>query len=171
MSTVGFSKAFESAVPVRLSWNPVLDVKISTPASLAIMKLVAWDEKYPERADDAKDVLFLMKEYINAGNDTRLYAQDADIRAMKDFDYDMASPRLLGRDMRKVADTEALIALRRILDEETKDDSYYRLVLDMTYGELNDEGLFEDTLNLVKQLRAGAFDIDMTNPTCSSSDD
>lgn len=164
MSTVGFSEAIENAITVRLRTDPDLDVRIPTPAGMAIMKLISWHEKYPERKKDAIDLLFLMKEYINAGNDDRLHAEDSDIVAMEDFDYDMASPRLLGRDMSRIAGTETLVAIRQILDEETNEDSSHRLVLDMTHGKFLVEDLFKSTLNLVKQLRAGILDDNKTEP-------
>lgn len=164
MSTVGFSEAMENAITVRLRSDPDLDVRIPTPAGMAIMKLISWHEKYPERKKDAIDLLFLMKEYINAGNDDRLHAEDSDIVAMEDFDYDMASPRLLGRDMSRIAGTETLLAIRQILDEETSEDSSHRLVLDMTHGKFLVEDLFKNTVNLVKQLRAGILDGDKTEP-------
>ena len=53
MSMVGFKEAFENSITVRLNSDPELDIKVPTLPGLAVMKLISWKEKYPERAKDA----------------------------------------------------------------------------------------------------------------------
>lgn len=159
MSTVGFEEAFDSSILIRVRAKPELHVRICTPAALGIMKLVAWnDGKYEERTKHARDLLFLMKEYINAGNDLRLYEEEKDLMESKEFDYDLASPRILGRDIRKIASPGTLSALEGILEKETKDDSELGLVVDMIRGELHSEDRVENALSYLGQLKMGIIE-------------
>ncbi len=74
MTTLGFEEAYQHAITVRVSKAPELDIKIPTIPGLAIMKLISWNENYPERKKDAEDLLFIMENYEYAGIDNRLYA-------------------------------------------------------------------------------------------------
>lgn len=158
MSTIGFEDAFKSAEVVRIALDPPCDVKVCTPAGLAIMKLVSWDQKYPERSDDAKDIHYILTNYIDVGNEDRLYGPDKDIAQSEDFDFSMASPRLLGRDIAAIAGESALAEIIRILESETKYDSQFRLAQQMLGSQINSEGLFESTISLLKQLRLGILE-------------
>jgi predicted nucleotidyltransferase len=155
MSTIGFDEAWLSSVLVKIRKEPELLVRLAVPAALAIMKLVSWNQMYPERNDDAKDLLFLMKEYINAGNDARLHDEDKDLTEYKDFDYGLASPRLLGRDMSMIASSATQSIINEILEKETASNSQFRLVHDMLGGGFNAGDDFEKTLTLLKQLQLG----------------
>jgi predicted nucleotidyltransferase len=159
MCTVGFKDASESCVTIRLKSGPDLDIRVPVPAGMAIMKLVSWHEKYPERQNDATDLIFLMKEYVNAGNETRLFEEDADVVAMDGFDFEMASPRLLGRDIARIASVRTLAAVEHIIDAETNPDSSYRLVQDIMGGKLYIEESFDWTLDMLKQLKEGIQDV------------
>lgn len=72
MSALGFEEAYNCSQIVRLRSKPVLDVRFATPCGLALMKLISWSASYPQRDRDAKDMLFLLKTYIDAGNKQRL---------------------------------------------------------------------------------------------------
>ena len=158
MSTIGFEEAFDYSIIVQLKKNPDLEIKVCTPPGLAILKLMAWHEKYPERSKDAKDILFLMEHYIDAGNDSRIHDQDKDLMENQDFDYGFASPRLLGRDMAKIASAETRIHLIDILAKESDTASENRLALDMLKGEFDIQGRFEHTMSLLKQLYLGFWE-------------
>ena len=121
MSIVGFKEAFENSIIVRLNSNPELNVKIPTLPSLAIMKLISWKEKYPERAKDANDVFLIMNEYEHAGNFERLYDKTLNLLEEEDFDTKLASIRLLGRDMAMIANTGTANEIRFILETETQE--------------------------------------------------
>jgi predicted nucleotidyltransferase len=49
MSMVGFEEAYEYSITFRLSSDPELDIKLASLPGLAIMKLISWNEKYPNR--------------------------------------------------------------------------------------------------------------------------
>lgn len=130
MSLVGFEEAYEYSITVRLSSDPVLDIKLSTLPGLAIMKLISWKDN-PERKRDAGDLLLIMNKYEEAGNSERLYGKELPLLREEDFDARMAGIRLLGRDMAKISDTHTFRIVKSILDAEIEDLSHYKLVSDM----------------------------------------
>lgn len=155
MSMVGFKEAYEYSISVRLSADSALDVKLPTLPGLALMKIISWDEKYPERTKDAEDLLLIMHKYEEAGNFDRLYDKEQDLLQEEIFDTRLASIRLLGRDMAKIADTDTLNIVRSILDHETGEQSQYRLVTDMVRGALGYNDRFDEILLQVEKLKQG----------------
>jgi predicted nucleotidyltransferase len=158
MSTAGFEDAFDHSAIVLLKKNPELKIKVCAPPGLAILKLMAWHEKYPERSKDAKDILFLMEHYIDAGNESRLHDQDRDLMDIHDFDYGLASPRLLGRDMAKIASVATRVHVMNVLRKESDTVSENRLAFDMMQGEFDVEGKYARTMALLRQLCIGFQD-------------
>src|SRR4030065_227594 len=131
MSMVGFEEAYEYSITVRLSSVPELDIKLASLPGLAIMKLISWKEKYPNRRRDAEDLLLIMNKYEEAGNSERLYEEDLPLLQEEGFDTKLAGTRLLGRDMVKISDPETSRTIKGILDAETEEMSQYKLVTDM----------------------------------------
>lgn len=155
MRTIGFQEGLVHSLEVRVSHDPDVFVKVCTPAALAVMKLTAWSDGYPLRRKDAVDFLFLMKEYIRAGNEVRLYDSDNDLLAVVDADYELASARLLGRDVHKLCEPATIDLVSRILDEETSDDSTLRLLADMMRGRAYEEQAAQKVFDLLKHFHAG----------------
>jgi len=154
MSTMGFEEAYESAMILRLSEQPVLDVKVPTIPGLALMKIISWRNRYPERPKDAEDLLFLMDHYAEAGNEERLYEKEDEILQTEDFDLTMAGIRLLGRDLAATANDKTGAAVASILKNEIGDQDQYRLVTDMIKSaRIFDE--FNGTLEKLKRLVRG----------------
>lgn len=158
MTTIGFAEAFKYSLSVCLINDPPLDVRICTPPAMVMLKLIAWDEKYPEREKDAQDIEFIASHYIDAGNDSRLDEEDTDLREEEHFDYEMASARILGRDIAKIAGAETLSLLLTILERETKEDSNFRLVTDMNRNSNLFEERFEQNRSILLQLKLGRTD-------------
>jgi predicted nucleotidyltransferase len=152
MSTVGFEEALESSTNVIVAHDPNVEVKVCTPAALTVMKLVSWNDKYPDRTRDAEDMMFFMKEYIELGNENRLWDTDSDILAEGNFKYELASARLLGRDIRKVINESTRQAVIAILTKETDTETQMRLVTDIAKARL---GEARDILALLAALRRG----------------
>ena len=154
MTIVGFEEAYESAITIRLSDKPVLEVKMPTIPGMAVMKVISWNDRYPERPKDAEDLLFLMDHYSEAGNEDRLYGNETELLQAERFDPVIAGIRLLGRDMATIANESTRKTVATILEDETKEQSKYRLVRDMTKGaRLYDA--FNETLEKVKKLKKG----------------
>ena len=62
MSTVGFREAYNNSEEVRIADD--LIVRVVSLAGLALMKIVAWDERRFER--DAEDLGLIMRHYLDA---------------------------------------------------------------------------------------------------------
>ncbi len=158
MSLVGFKEAYEYSITVRLSSDPELDIKLPTLPGLALMKIISWKEKYPERKRDAEDLLLIIQKYEEAGNTDRLYDKEQALLQEEHFDTRHAGIRLLGRDMAKIADPETLNIVKTILKSETEEQAKYRLVIDMIRGSLIFDENFEEVLLQVVKLKQGIED-------------
>jgi predicted nucleotidyltransferase len=154
MTITGFAEASEYAMTLRLSNRPVLDVKVPMISSMALMKVISWQDCYPARPKDAEDLLFLMNHYAEAGNEERLYNEEVELLQAEGFDATLAGIRLLGRDMAAIASVAAGKDVASVLEAETTGPSRYRLVRDMIKGgRLNDP--FNETLEKLKKLEQG----------------
>ena len=158
MSTLGFEEAYRHSITVRLSLNPILDVKFASLAGLALMKIISWHDGYPERNRDAKDLALLLRMYLEAGNTERLFNEEKDLVEIEDFDYEHAGARLLGRDIGKILYPETVKIILEILDRETDEQNRFKLVIDMLETRGNFEGDFEQNLRLLKELRKGILE-------------
>jgi predicted nucleotidyltransferase len=163
MSMVGFKEAFEYSITVRLSSDPVLDIKLSTLPGLAIMKLISWKDKYPERKRDAGDLLLIMNKYEEAGNSERLYGEELPLLQEEDFDARMAGIRLLGRDMAKISDPQTFRIIKSIVDGEIEDVSQYKLVSDMIRESGSLQARFGEILSRLEKLRQGIIEVGEKN--------
>ncbi|MBA3806281.1 MAG: nucleotidyl transferase AbiEii/AbiGii toxin family protein [Acidobacteria bacterium] len=156
MSTLGFREAWQTSVRVRLAED--LEVAVASPAGLALLKLVAWDDRHYQR--DAQDLGLLLSTYIDAGNAERLYgeqAEHADLLEDPEFDYEHASARILGRDVAAIMSKESRSIIERILAEETNEAGQLRLATEMTGG-AHFRGETERALIMLRQLRQGIKD-------------
>ncbi len=154
MSIMGFQEAYDYGITVRLSDGPVLDVKVPTIPGMAMMKLISWNDRYPERPKDAEDLLFLMNSYAEAGNSDRLYTDEVELLLAEGFDQTLAGIRLLGRDLASVTTPVTGEAIRAILDAETDEPGRLRLMQDMVQGSrLHDRS--NEIIAKIKKLQQG----------------
>ncbi len=72
------------------------------------MKLISWNEKYPDRTKDAEDLLFIMENYVDVIDQNILYVKEATLLEEEDFDNQIACIRLLGRNIAKISNTDTL---------------------------------------------------------------
>jgi predicted nucleotidyltransferase len=154
MNIMGFQEAFEACHFVQLSGDPLLVVSLPTVAGMALMKLVSWNDRYPERPKDAEDLIFLMENYAEAGNENRLYEEEVSLLQDEGFDQTLAGIRLLVRDMAALASKATAEAISAILGAETGIQQRYRLVQDMGRGaRIHDRST--DLLAKVEKLKQG----------------
>jgi predicted nucleotidyltransferase len=158
MSILGFKEAYEDSITVRLSNNSLLDIKLPTLPGLALMKLISWNEKYPNRSKDAEDLLFILNNYEKVVFH-RLYEKESSLLEEEDFDVRIASIRLFGQDMVNIADPETLKKIKEILEHETGEQSRYRLIQDMIKGSMEVENKFEDVLNMLEKLKTEIMEV------------
>ncbi len=154
MSVMGFNEVYNYSTLVRLQNNPILEVKIPTLPGLAILKLFAWKDNFPNRSKDAEDLLFIMKNYENAGIFDKLYKSELQLLESEDFDNQVAGIVLLGKEMSKICTNQTIEYLRKIIDEETSKNSDFNLIKDMLFPKRDD---FNRILYLLKKLKEGIF--------------
>jgi predicted nucleotidyltransferase len=119
---------------------------LSVPG-LALLKIISWNDNKLRSGKIAHDLLLLMRTYLDAGNQERLWNEEADLVG-EDFDYVPAGSRLLGRDIAKLLSPDSKEAVAKILDKETGEQSQYRLVENMM--DKHSEGRdFEEALQLL----------------------
>ena len=154
MNIMGFQEAYEYGLTIRLSEDPVFDVKVPTIPGMALMKTISWKDSYPLRPKDAEDLLFLMDNYAEAGNEDRLYDDEIDLLSAEGFDLTLAGIRLLGRDMAAIASIATGEMIQAILEEEVLENDRYRLVQQMAPGSRIYPGA-EGILAKVEKLKQG----------------
>jgi predicted nucleotidyltransferase len=140
MSTVGLADASAAAVELLVRVTPPLVIPVTTPASLVVLKLVSWDEQYPQRDNDARDIDHIARNYLSCFRLEDVYSKNLNI-----FDdlaekhgieparvaYDDAGPRLLGRHMAQLMSADTRLHVERILRGEAGDTSQHRLARDI----------------------------------------
>ncbi len=115
MSVLGLADVLKAARIIRLAESPEpLDMPVATPASIALLKLLAWDARKHESSKDAEDFQYLLYYYIDMGNQSHL--ENAHIDLFEDIET--ASAHLLGRDITAIASPTTLTMITRILDQE-----------------------------------------------------
>jgi predicted nucleotidyltransferase len=154
LSTLGFDEAYESSVLFKLNPDPLLEVRVPTIPGLAIMKLISWDEKYPDRTKDAEDLLFIMEKYVDVIDQNDLYDKEATLLKEEGFDNQIACIRLLGRNMAKISNADTLNKIKEILSSETDEQSQYRLI--PNFVNVNND--FEKVLSLLNKLKQGILE-------------
>ena len=164
MSRVGFEEAYEHSVTVRLGSDPELDIKLASLPGLAIMKLISWKEKYPNRKRDADDLLLIMNKYEEAGNSERLYEEDLPLLQEEGFDIKLAGTRLLGRDMARISNPATFRIIKGILDAETEEKGQYKLITDMIRETGISDTRFDEILLQLEKLKIGIVEGGEKNP-------
>lgn len=155
MSMLGFEEAYRSALSVRLSIKPVLDILIPSAPALAILKLISWNDAYPTRERDAQDLLFILENYDATGIETQLYDTHVPLLTEEEYDTRLASARLLGRDIAHLCENDTVNVLTAILIKETDENQGLRLLTQMVKGTSFQGVKFEAALQLLKKLLQG----------------
>ncbi len=159
MNTLGFMESYEYALTVRLRENPVLDMRFASLAGLALMKIIAWNDNTARGGRDAKDLKLIIHNYLDAGNEERLFEGDIIDRLKEtglDFDYIKAGARLLGRDMAIISGNETKKKILEILEMETGDQDRYKLVESMR--DIGNSENFEEYIELLEQMKLGVIE-------------
>lgn len=110
MNVAGYRDAHAAAVPVEV--EPGLVISLASIPGIAVLKIFAWVDRGREDPKDAIDLVTLLRQYHEAGNQDRVY-EDA-VSALEEVGYDLelAGAWLLGRD----ASAMALPATRQQLE-------------------------------------------------------
>jgi len=143
MRVTGFRECFQHTVEVKISDKPKLSVNVVSLAGLAILKLISWDENRARRRKDASDLVFIIRNYLDAGNLERLFEEAPDIVDSGDYDYEAGSARLLGRHISKIAYTSTGNKLIEILERESKGQRGHGIAMDVLQGDWLAEKSYE----------------------------
>ncbi|WP_096087838.1 nucleotidyl transferase AbiEii/AbiGii toxin family protein [Agaribacterium haliotis] len=104
MLVQGFQEALDNAEAVIIQDKPLIEVPVATPAGMALLKLIAWqDREVEKRGKDAADFLYLCESYekIPAVSDG-LYKNES-LMESYEWDLTLAAASQLGQDARAIA--------------------------------------------------------------------
>ena len=161
MSTIGFREAYDNSIVVRIAED--LTVKVASLAGLALLKIVAWDDRRFER--DAQDLGLIMRRYMDAGNADRVYTEVGDcIDLLNDqFDYDKVSARILGRDLSVLLTDASRPILDRALLREVRKGGAEDLAIAMIRNNANYHGDYDVALEMLAELSVGVSERTASN--------
>lgn len=125
MNVAGYREALAAALQIEVSAGVIVRV-VSLPG-LAVLKLFAWADRGAENRKDALDLAVLLRSYGSAGNDDRLFGEEIGLLETVNYDVDLASPRLLGKDVARITAPQTREQIVALLDAQRVD----RLVRDM----------------------------------------
>ncbi len=150
MNVIGYEEVLASAVEVRIA--PALTMRIASLPGLALLKLFAWQDRHAETAKDARDLGTLFRHYIAAGNRDRVFDSEIALLEAVDFDHDMASPRLLGKDVRRIASPATIQSAIALLNDAQMMD---RLLTHMAPVFKAEDGSIAAAERLLEQFKLG----------------
>ena len=96
LNVLGFQEAVDTAQPVSIDARTVVPVA-SLPA-LALLKLLAWKDRRARQNSDAYDLLFLLRNFHDAGNRERIWDAAPDLLEIHAFQPGLAAAALLARE-------------------------------------------------------------------------
>jgi predicted nucleotidyltransferase len=103
MDVFGFSEAMATAHLVLMPGNVL--TRVVSLSALALLKIVCWqDRHYASPRKDANDLKMILHHYLEAGNEARLWGEFVGWTQDEGFDYELAGPRMLGHDIRRLLD-------------------------------------------------------------------
>jgi predicted nucleotidyltransferase len=159
MSTIGFREAYDNSVEVRVTDD--LIVRVASLAGLALMKIVAWDDRRFER--DAQDLGLIMRHYLAAGNEDRIYNEHGDCFDLLDeeFDYEQSSARILGRDIGRLLTDSSRQIVERALSGEGDQAGVDVLASLIIRNRVSYYGDQDVVMRMLAELRAGILESDL----------
>jgi predicted nucleotidyltransferase len=82
------------------------------------LKLIAWDEAYPERDNDAHDIWLVVEKFADCGNMEALYDDKPEIFDGPGIDFPAGVARLVGRHVARILSAEARHKVVALLERE-----------------------------------------------------
>jgi predicted nucleotidyltransferase len=119
------------------------------------MKLISWDAGYPSRGRDAVDFQTIAENYLDAGNDERLWGDASNLVTAAPFDRRLTGARLPGRDMSRLAERKARSRAANMLDLECDTSGRLSLITDIARSGVNPGERDTEILELLRSVRLG----------------
>lgn len=130
MRAFGFREVQRHTLTVALP--DAAEVQVATLPALTLLKLVAWSERrLTEPGKDAHDLSIVLRHYLEAGNDERLYTEGQELLSAEDFDFEAAGAWLLGKDVAGCLDASGRRQIAALLAEEADPRGTLRLAGDL----------------------------------------
>ena len=150
MNVVGYEESLNSAVVVEV--EPGFSVRVVSLPGLAVLKLFSWADRGGSTQKDALDLVTLFRRYADAGNQDRLYGEEADLFESVGFDQHLASSKLLAKDARRLMSLQTLKQARELLQDTPTTD---RLISHMSQALRSADDPILAAQNLLDQFRMG----------------
>ena len=133
MDVAGFDEAHKSAIQVLIQQDPLIQIPVASPQGLALLKLIAWDDRdHDLRAKDAKDLAYLLESYQSVEKVVdRIYEIDG-LMQRYDWDIDQGSAHLLGIDTSAIVGRDAKTKVSKILNANLQAEAPNYLVEEMS---------------------------------------
>ena len=90
---------------------------VCRPRPPPLLRLFAWRDRHNLTPRDAQDLVIISRGYHDAGNQNRLYGEEFGVLEAVEYDVDLASPRLLGKDARAIANSATLGQATTLLND------------------------------------------------------
>jgi predicted nucleotidyltransferase len=152
MNVVGYEEALASAPLIEVEQE--LKVRVVSLPGLTLLKLFAWADrgKGLTSSKDALDLATLFRRYAEAGNLDRLYGEELGLFASLGYDQDLASTRLLGKDVSKMITPNTMARVNELLNDDRTAD---RLVSHLSQAFAAQHDPIAMAQSLLEQFRAG----------------
>jgi predicted nucleotidyltransferase len=131
MNVAGYEEARACAIPVDVDSGSGFVVRVASVPGLAVLKLVVWADRGASDPRDAIDLAALLRQYGDAGNESRLYDREIAVLEVTNYDFELAGARLLGMDAGRIAAPPTRAQVHAILDDAVRLD---RLIRDVARG-------------------------------------
>jgi predicted nucleotidyltransferase len=115
----GMQEAMQSGHEVRLPG----DVRLIVPSlpALALLKITAWqDRKLTHPGRDAGDLMLYLRHYLDCGQYDHAAKDYPELFEAAEYDHEVTSARLLGRDLRPLLSAEAVARVLAIVLPESE---------------------------------------------------
>lgn len=140
-SLIGFDDAYNNTIEIVIG---EVTVKLVSPLGFALLKLFAWISRKAKK--DVSDLINIISNYLDFGNQDRLDGEHADLLLEEHFDYVLSGCRLLGRDLKGFS-LETQNRLREFFDNKILMDN---LAISITHPQI-DYDLAVSMLEMIKK--------------------
>lgn len=130
MDVFGFQEAQQVAIDVLLPGD--VQARVVPLPALALLKLACWQDRYlrsPKK--DAADLQLIMANYLQAGNEHRLWDEFLPWTQDDGFDYEAVGARMLGHDIGMLVNAAGCERIARLLASQASEELSGPLPLEM----------------------------------------
>ena len=150
MNVAGYRDAHAAAVQVEV--EPGLVISLASIPGIAVLKIVAWVDRGREGPKDAMDLVTLLRQYHEAGNQDRVYVDAISALEEVGYDIELAGAWLLGRDALALALPTTRQYLERLFADPKRIEV---LVTDMARAIRTRDDALEYSRTLLEQFLKG----------------